>query len=59
MKYDENQAVQSVSYPNENVLRRTTIKKKVKLLDVLIVQSILCVAVSCGLIISRLLMTIL
>ena len=51
--------MQSVSYPNENVLRRTTIKKKVKLLDVLIVQSILCVAVSCGLIISRLLMTIL
>ncbi len=56
MKYDQCQLAQTISYPNENVERVTKKKSKVNLLDVFVVQSIICVAISAGIIISRLIM---
>lgn len=56
MKYDQYQLVQTISYPNENVERDTKRKSKVNLLDVFVVQSIICVAISAGIIISKLIM---
>lgn len=56
MKYDQYQLAQTISYPNENVERDTKKKSKVNLLDVFVVQSIICVAISAGIIISKLIM---
>ncbi len=56
MKYDQYQLAQTISYPNENVERVVKKKSKVNLLDVFVVQSIICVAISAGIVISRLIM---
>lgn len=54
MKYDGYQILPTTSYPNENVERRTRKRAKINLLDIFIVQSVICVAISCGVMISRL-----
>lgn len=55
MKYDGCQMCDSVSYPNNNVTVKLKKKKssRVNLLDVFIVQSVICVAVSCAVLITR------
>ena len=54
MKYDGCQICDSVSYPNNNVKVKLKRKKgKVNLLDVFIVQAVLCVAISCAVLITR------
>ncbi len=54
MKYDGYPTTESTAYPNANVERRTRRRSKVNLLDIFIVQTVLCVAISCGVMISRL-----
>lgn len=54
MKYDGLTTTAVQPYPNDNVTRRTRRRPKLNLLDVFIVQAVLCVAVSCGVMISRL-----
>ena len=55
MKYDDYKITESVSFPNQNITRAkaTRKKKKVNVLDVFIVQAIICVGISCGVLISR------
>ncbi|MDE5756365.1 MAG: hypothetical protein K2I23_04675 [Clostridia bacterium] len=55
MKYDDCKITESVSFPNENITRAKTAKKKKKVnaLDVFIVQALICVGISCGVLISR------
>ena len=56
MKYDDYKITESVSFPNQNITRAkasTKKKKKVNVLDVFIVQAIICVGISCGVLISR------
>ena len=55
MKYDDCKITESVSFPNQNITRAKTTrkKKKVNVLDVFIVQAIICVGISCGVLISR------
>lgn len=53
MKYDDLQITNSESYPTENIIRQTRKKRKIDLLDIFIVQSIVCVAVSCGVLLFR------
>ena len=56
MKYDDYKITESVSFPNQNVTRAKsakTKKKKVNALDVFIVQALICVGISCGVLISR------
>lgn len=54
MKYDEQNILTSENYPNENIVRQTTKRKKFKALDIVLVQSIICAVISCGILISRL-----
>ena len=56
MKYDDYKITESVSIPNQNITRAKAApktKKKVNVLDVFIVQAIICVGISCGVLISR------
>ncbi|MDE6189530.1 MAG: hypothetical protein K2G37_04520 [Clostridia bacterium] len=54
MKYDNCKITESVNFPNQNVTRKaTTKKKKINALDVFIVQALICVGISCGVMISR------
>ncbi|MDE7191799.1 MAG: hypothetical protein K2O35_04970 [Clostridia bacterium] len=55
MKYDDCKITESVSFPNQNITRAkaTPKKKKVNALDVFIVQALICVGISCGVLISR------
>ena len=56
MKYDDYKITESVSFPNQNITRAKAApkkKKKVNVLDVFIVQAIICVGISCGVLISR------
>ena len=56
MKYDDYKITESVSFPNQNITRAKNTKpkkKKVNVLDVFIVQAIICVGISCGVLISR------
>ena len=56
MKYDDYKITESVSIPNHNITRSKAMpkkKKKVNVLDVFIVQAIICVGISCGVLISR------
>ena len=56
MKYDDYKITESVSFPNQNITRAKATpkkKKKVNVLDVFIVQAIICVGISCGVLISR------
>ena len=55
MKYDDYKITESVSIPNQNITRSKAMpkKKKVNVLDVFIVQAIICVGISCGVLISR------
>lgn len=55
MKYDDYKITESVSFPNQNITRSKTVrkKKKVNALDVFIVQALICVGISCGVLISR------
>ena len=56
MKYDDYKITESVSFPNQNITRVKAAakkKKKVNVLDVFIVQAIICVGISCGVLISR------
>ena len=53
MKYDNVEIANTQSYPAENVIRQTRKKRKIDLLDIFIVQTVICVAVSCGVMISR------
>ncbi|MDE6276270.1 MAG: hypothetical protein K2M75_07055 [Clostridia bacterium] len=56
MKYDDYKITESVSFPNQNITRAKnakTKKKKVNVLDVFIVQALICVGISCGVLISR------
>lgn len=54
MKYDDYKITESVSFPNQNITRKpATKKKKANVLDLLIVQVIICIGISCGVMISR------
>lgn len=56
MKYDDYKITESVSFPNQNITRAKNSKqkkKKVNVLDVFIVQALICVGISCGVLISR------
>ena len=55
MKYDACKITESVSFPNENVIRKKAAakKKKINALDVFIVQALICIGISCGVMISR------
>ena len=58
MKYDDYKITESVSFPNQNITRakatqKKNKKKKVNVLDVFIVQALICVGISCGVLISR------
>lgn len=53
MKYDNQDILKSENHPNENIVRETTKRKKVKLLDIFLIQSIICVVISCGILISK------
>ena len=56
MKYDDYKITESVSFPNQNITRAKAAKKKkkkVNVLDVFIVQALICVGISCGVLISR------
>lgn len=54
MKYDDCKITESVSFPNENITRKpASKKKKAGVLDLLIVQAIICIGISCGVMISR------
>lgn len=55
MKYDDCKITESVSFPNQNITRAKSAKKKkkVNVLDVFIVQALICVGISCGVLISR------
>ena len=55
MKYDDCKITESVSFPNQNITRAKAEKKKkkVNVLDVFIVQALICVGISCGVLISR------
>ena len=54
MKYDDCKITESVSFPNEKITRKPfTKKKKAGVLDLLIVQTIICIGISCGVMISR------
>lgn len=55
MKYDDYKITESVSFPNQNITRAKAArkKKKVNVLDVFIVQAIICAGISCGVLISR------
>lgn len=54
MKYDNQHILQSEIHPNENIVRQTTKRKKWNLMDIFLVQSVICVVISCGILISRL-----
>lgn len=53
MKYDDYQMSSSISYPADNVKVKFKKKRKVNLLDVFIVQAVICGAVSCAVLITR------
>lgn len=54
MKYDDCKTTESVSFPNQNVTRKAAVKKKkINALDIFIVQALICVGISCGVMISR------
>lgn len=54
MKYDDYKITESVSFPNENITHKPlSKKKKANVLDLLIVQTIICIGISCGVMISR------
>lgn len=54
MKYDDYKITESVSFPNQNITRKPAAKKKkANVLDLLIVQVIICIGISCGVMISR------
>ena len=54
MKYDDCKITESVNFPNQNITRKAaTKKKKINALDVFIVQALICVGISCGVMISR------
>ncbi len=54
MKYDDYKITESVSFPNKNITRKPlSKKKKANVLDLLIVQTIICIGISCGVMISR------
>lgn len=54
MKYDDCKITESVNFPNQNITRKaTTKKKKINALDIFIVQALICVGISCGVMISR------
>lgn len=54
MKYDDYKITESVSFPNQNITRKPKAKKrKANVLDLLIVQTIICIGISCGVMISR------
>ena len=45
MKYDDCKITESVNFPNQN--------KKINALDIFIVQALICVGISCGVMISK------
>ncbi|MDE5991020.1 MAG: hypothetical protein K2O95_06865 [Clostridia bacterium] len=54
MKYDDCKITESVNFPNQNITRKAaTKKKKINALDIFIVQALICVGISCGVMISR------
>lgn len=54
MKYDDCKITESVNFPNQNITRREKPKKKkINALDIFIVQALICVGISCGVMISR------
>ncbi|MDE5548800.1 MAG: hypothetical protein K2J13_00960 [Clostridia bacterium] len=55
MKYDDCKITESVNFPNQNITRAAASKKKKKInaLDIFIVQALICVGISCGVMISR------
>ncbi|MBD5086224.1 MAG: hypothetical protein HDT32_02510 [Clostridiales bacterium] len=55
MKYDDYKITESVNFPNQNITRKATTKKRKKInaLDIFIVQVLICVGISCGVMISR------
>ncbi|MEG1608584.1 MAG: hypothetical protein RR348_01815 [Clostridia bacterium] len=54
MKYDNQTILNSDNHPNENIVRHTTKRKKLRLLDMFVGSSIVCVVISCGILISKL-----
>ncbi|MEG2413265.1 MAG: hypothetical protein RR993_00435 [Clostridia bacterium] len=53
MKFDDYKISETNNYPNQNVERKFKKKWKVGILDVFVLQTIICVAISCGIMISR------
>lgn len=54
MKYDDCKITESVNFPNQNITRKATVKKKkINALDIFIVQALICVGISCGVMISK------
>ncbi|MDE5617108.1 MAG: hypothetical protein K2I78_04895 [Clostridia bacterium] len=54
MKYDDCKITESVNFPNQNITRKATAKKKkINALDIFIVQALICVGISCGVMISK------
>ena len=54
MKYDDCKITESVNFPNQNITRKAAAKKtKINALDIFIVQALICVGISCGVMISK------
>ena len=55
MKYDNCEIIQTQAKENNSVIIEQTKKRKIELLDIFIVQAAVCVIVSIGIIISKIL----
>ena len=54
MKYDDCKITERVNFPNQNITRKAAAKKKkINALDIFIVQALICVGISCGVMISK------
>lgn len=54
MKYDDCEIIQAEAKENNTIIMEETKKKKIELLDIFIVQAAVCIIVSVGIIISKL-----